>query len=97
MLAPATTEAFERLGRAGVIAPSEAAELTEMSRFLVRLQALLRLTVGTSRNEARFPAGLGAALSRAAGVEDFAALKARLREVQQRIRGYYVRLVEAAA
>ncbi len=97
VLAPATTEAFERLGRAGVIAPSEAAELTEMSRFLVRLQALLRLTVGTSRNEARFPAGLGAALSRAAGVEDFAALKARLREVQQRIRGSYVRLVEAAA
>lgn len=97
VLSPFTAEAFDRLAQAGALPRADASELAAASIFLRRLQALLRLTVGVSRDESRFPEGLRAALARAVDVEDFAALKARLEHVQSRVRAYYARLIDEPA
>ncbi len=97
ILVQSTQAMFRRLGEAGVLDPAEARELAAMTAFLQHLQGLLRLTVGTSRDTEQFSAGVRETLSRAMGVDDFAALEARLAAIQDRVRAVYHRLITAPA
>jgi glutamate-ammonia-ligase adenylyltransferase len=97
ILAPETDKVFERLAQCGVIGQEDAVDMAEAARLLRRLQALLRLTVGTDRDESQYPAGVRQALARAAGVETFAEVKTLLMETEEKVRAYYARFVEQPA
>ena len=97
ILVQSTQSMYRRLGEAGVLDSDDAAELAEMLAFLQRLQGLLRLTVGTNREVDRFTPGVRETLARAMGIEDFAALEARVVAIQDRVRAAYHRLVAAPA
>lgn len=97
ILVQSTQSMYRRLGEAGVLAADDAGELAEMLAFLQRLQGLLRLTVGTNREVDRFTPGVRETLARAMGIEDFAALEARIVAIQDRVRAAYHRLVAAPA
>ena len=97
ILVQSTQSMYRTLGEAGVLASDDATELAEMLAFLQRLQGLLRLTVGTNREVERFTPGVRETLARAMGIEDFAALEARVVAIQDRVRAAYHRLVAAPA
>ena len=97
ILVQSTQSKYRRLGEAGVLAAEDAGELADMVAFLQRLQGLLRLTVGTNREVDRFTPGVRETLARAMGIEDFAALEARIVAIQDRVRAAYHRLVAAPA
>ena len=97
ILVQSTRAMFVRLGEAGLLEAAEAAALADATAFLHRLQGLLRLTVGTNRDVARFSTGVRDTLSRAMGAADFAAIEARLAAVQNRVRTGYDRLLAAPA
>jgi glutamate-ammonia-ligase adenylyltransferase len=89
ILSANTSDAFERLGQAGILPPEAAARLAAAARFLQHVQAMLRLTVEEKFDEAAASPGLKAALTRAAAVGDFAALKARLARSAEIVREAY--------
>ena len=97
MLVQSTQSVYRRLGEAGVLDAEDAGELADIAAFLQRLQGLLRLTVGTNRDVERFTPGVRETLARAMGLEDFAALEARVHAVQDRVRTAYQRLIAAPA
>ena len=97
ILVQSTQSMYRRLGDAGVLDSDDASELAEMLAFLQRLQGLLRLTVGTNREVDRFTSGVRETLARAMGIDDFAALEARIVAIQDRVRAAYHRLVTAPA
>ena len=97
ILVQSTQSVYRRLGEAGILDADDAGELADAAAFLKRLQGLLRLTVGTNRDVERFTAGVRETLARAMGVEDFAALEARVHAVQDRVRAAYHRLIAAPA
>ena len=97
ILVQSTQSMYRRLGEAGVLAADDAGELAETLAFLQRLQGLLRLTVGTNREVDRFTPGVRETLARAMGVEDFAALEAKIVAIQDHVRAAYHRLVAAPA
>ena len=93
ILVQSTQAMFRRLGEAGVLDTGEATALAGMAAFLQRLQGLLRLTVGTNRDVARFTPGVRETLARAMGASDFGALETRIVAVQDRVRAVYRRLI----
>ena len=97
ILVQSTQSMYRRLGEAGILAADDAGELAEMVAFLQRLQGLLRLTVGTNREVDRFTPGVRKTLARAMGLEDFAALEARIVAIQDRVRAAYDRLIATPA
>ena len=97
ILAPETDRVFELLARFGVMVEEDAAELAEAARLLRRLQALLRLTVGVSRDADQYPAGVRDALAKAAGVETFDEVKERLMKTEASVRAHYTRYVQQPA
>ena len=97
ILVQSTQSVYRRLGEAGNLDADDAGELADAAAFLKRLQGLLRLTVGTNRDVERFTAGVRETLARAMGVEDFAALEARVHAVQDRVRAAYHRLIATPA
>jgi glutamate-ammonia-ligase adenylyltransferase len=97
VVARSSAEIFDRLGRSGVVSQQEALALAAMCRFFVVLQVLLRLTVGTARDEARFPAGVRQTLVHATAMRDFSAVKRRLVDAQAYVRGYFERTIERPA
>ena len=92
-LSPATEEAFVRLGACGHLPAEDARALAEHTSFIERLQIILRLTVGMTRSPSRFTEGVQAALTKAAGVETFGDLEAKLVSAQADVRRYYERIV----
>ena len=93
ILVQSTQAMFRRLGEAGVLDTGEAAALAGMAAFLQRLQGLLRLTVGTNRDVARFTPGVRETLARAMGAADFDALETNIVAVQDRVRAVYRRQI----
>ena len=67
------------------------------TRLLRRLQALLRLTVGTNRDENLYPSGLRKALAKSAEVENFDAVRNKLLQTQERVRAHYFYYVQQPA
>jgi glutamate-ammonia-ligase adenylyltransferase len=97
ILSQETDSVFERLARVGVMAQEDATGLIESARLMRRLQALLRLTVGVSRDEAQYPAGVRQALAKAAGMKNFDEVRAQLMDSEARVRAYYARYVQQPA
>jgi glutamate-ammonia-ligase adenylyltransferase len=95
VLATNTTDAFARLGAAGLVAPDTAAALIEAARLWRRLQGLQRLTTGKPLDEATLPAGLRQAFSTAGGAADFAALKERMAAARAAVTGAFTDIIEA--
>lgn len=89
VLARSTVEALERLGEAGVIADTVAAELRKADRLYRQIQTYLRLTAGRHFNEEEAPAALKQDLARAAGLDDFERLKDSLAAMQELAYGLY--------
>jgi peroxiredoxin len=80
-----TVIALERIGEAKLIERASAEMLVGAARFLSGLQAVLRLCTGGSFVEAEAPPGLKAALAAAGWTADFAHLKHRLLDTEQRV------------
>ena len=97
LLSQETDKVFERLAESGIMAAGDAAELGAATHLLRRLQSLLRLTVGVSRDENLYPTGLRDALAQAAEVENFDEVRAKLLQTQERVRAYYDRYVQQPA
>ncbi len=97
IIAAETDKVFERLGQYDVINRSAAMDMAQACRLLRRLQALLRLTVGVSRDEKQYPAGVREALALAADVDTFDEVKALLMATEERIRNYYAIYVDQPA
>jgi len=97
ILSQETYLVFERLARCGIIEEEDAASLTNATRLMRRLQALLRLTVGVSRDEGRYPAGVRQALAKEAGVETFGEVRERLMKSEESVRAFYARYVQQPA
>jgi len=97
ILSQETDKVFERLSTAGIMAANDAADLAEAARLMRRLQALLRLTVGVSRDEAQYPTAVRQALAKATGVENFDDVRVRLMKSEETVRAYYARYVQQPA
>ena len=67
------------------------------TRLMRRLQALLRLTVGVSRDEGRYPAGVRQALAKEAGVKTFGEVREQLIKSEESVRAFYARYVQQPA
>ncbi len=89
ILSANTSDAFGRLGRAGILAPERAAVMAAAAHFLQQVQAMLRLTVEENFDETAASPGLKTALTRAAGVGEFTALKERLAATASTVRACY--------
>jgi len=92
-LSASTEEAFLRLGKAGYIQDDDAQALAAHTRFIERLQIILRLTVGMMRSPSRFSEGVQVALTTASGVETFEALEAKLISAQSEVCRFYERII----
>ena len=97
IIAAETDKVFERLAACGVIEREAALDMAKACRLLRRLQALLRLTVGVSREENQYPAGVRLALAEAARVETFDQVKALLMATEEKVRGYYAVFISQPA
>jgi len=97
IIAAETDKVFERLAACGVIEREAALDMAKACRLLRRLQALLRLTVGVSREENHYPAGVRLALAEAARVETFDEVKALLMATEEKVRGYYAGFIDQPA
>ena len=97
IIAAETDRVFERLAECGVMESDAALDMASACRLLRRLQALLRLTVGVSREEKQYPAGVREALAKAAEVGTFEEVKTLLMETQEKIRNYYAVFVNQPA
>jgi glutamate-ammonia-ligase adenylyltransferase len=75
VLSAATGEALERLSQAGHLPADDARLLIEAERLWRALLGMLRLTMAGPFDEEQAPPGLKMALAKAAGVENFDALK----------------------
>ena len=93
VLATGTTEAYRRLAEAGAIAPRIAQRLARAGKLWRTIQGMLRFTYEGTFEEDAAPGGLRAALARAAGAEDFGALKREMRRQARWVRGTFVRLI----
>ena len=97
ILSQETDLVFEQLARCGIMAEEDAANLADAARLMRRLQALLRLTVGVSRDEGQYPAGVRQALAKAAGVESFDEVRDWLMKSEESVRAYYAHYVQQPA
>ncbi len=97
VLTRSAADAFERLAKVGAISADEARALVGLTHFFLALQVVLRLTVGTAREEARFPVGVRQVLARSTGMAEFGAVKRRLIDAQAYVRAYFNRSIERPA
>lgn len=93
VLDTATATALEKLALAGKLDAGTAKSLIRAGRLWRTIQGMLRFTYDGPFSEDAAPAGLKAALARAAETEDFPALKARMEETAQETRAIFVRLI----
>ncbi len=97
VLSVSTDIVFERLGASGLLPVADAAALARITRFVRRLQIILRLTVGKLRDPERFSADVRDALTRAAEVSSFRELEDHVSASQETVRKHYERYVSALA
>jgi glutamate-ammonia-ligase adenylyltransferase len=93
VLATGTEEALARLAAAGALTAAEHEALARAARLYRTVQGLLRLTVGKPRGEADLPAPVAAAISRAVGVVDLAAVTAQITACGHTVREVFLRHV----
>jgi len=94
VLCPTTAEVFSRLAAAGLMPEMEAREFRAATEFQQNIQQFLRLCFEGPFTEDSAPAGLKRALAAAAGCSGFDALKRRLLETQDWVRGRYAKYLE---
>ncbi len=92
-----THDVLEALCAARVLSRSETETLIEAADLYYNVQAMLRLSLSGRLDEKTAPEGLRRILARAGGVEDFAALREKLKRTQTRVRALFHSLIEAAA
>ncbi|MGD9535862.1 MAG: bifunctional [glutamine synthetase] adenylyltransferase/[glutamine synthetase]-adenylyl-L-tyrosine phosphorylase [Alphaproteobacteria bacterium] len=97
VLALSAAGAFGRLAAAHIIRAGEAQALEGIAHFYRVLQVLLRLTVGTARDELSFPPGVEEVLTRSTGMSDFGAVKRRLFDAEAYVRACFERNIERPA
>ncbi|MGE0152565.1 MAG: bifunctional [glutamine synthetase] adenylyltransferase/[glutamine synthetase]-adenylyl-L-tyrosine phosphorylase [Reyranellaceae bacterium] len=100
ILARRAPQIFAQLAQARLLPAPTAQTLAAAFRLWQGLQALLRLTMGGDEadiDEATAPEGLKQILAAAAGVADFAALKARMAETAAQVYALYEEIVAAPA
>ncbi|MBW7851238.1 MAG: bifunctional [glutamine synthetase] adenylyltransferase/[glutamine synthetase]-adenylyl-L-tyrosine phosphorylase [Rhodospirillales bacterium] len=97
ILATNTAAMIERLRDARLLAKGDAALLIEALRLWSAVQAVLRLTIAGRFDEATAPEGLKSKLARAAGQQDFAALKRSLAVHGAEVRSLFAAIVDEPA
>ncbi len=95
VLAPNTGEALSKLSGTGLVAADVGERLAEAWRLWSDLTQVLRVCIAGEFNPENAPAPLRARLARLAGVGDFSALEARMRTLQQAVRGDFLQIVGA--
>jgi len=93
----ATQTAFAKLASAKLLGGTLARRLIEATRLVRQIQGMLRLTVGPAFDADSGTDGLKASLARAAGVPDFATLRATLASTAQMVHDVFVEMVEEPA
>ncbi len=93
VLSTSTTGALERLGEAGLLEPRVASGLIRANRLWRNIQGMLRLTVEGLFIEAEAPAGLKAAVARAADRQDFDALKDEMTATAEWVHAMFIELI----
>ena len=88
-----TGQALAALAEAGVLAPDKADRLIAASRLMRGLLSILRVAWDGPFEPALAPAGLVRALCQHAGVEDLAAVEARLKATQAEVLGLFDDLI----
>ena len=89
VLRPNTVAGLRALGEAGCLAPEVSARLAEHAVFFHDIYGLLRLCLSGEWRDETIPAGLDAALCRAASVDDLDALKTRLARAEEQVLAEY--------
>jgi glutamate-ammonia-ligase adenylyltransferase len=92
-----TSTALRRMGPAGILDPEIANDLGAATDFQRNVQGFLRLTVIRPFSESDAPAGLKAALARAARADSFDQLKERLLATQASVRRVFEEILGPAA
>ncbi|MBI3437816.1 MAG: bifunctional [glutamine synthetase] adenylyltransferase/[glutamine synthetase]-adenylyl-L-tyrosine phosphorylase [Proteobacteria bacterium] len=90
-----TGAALDKLVQGGMLQPEIGTMLRSAFALLSDLNQTLRVSVVSSSDPGSWPAPLKARLAEIGGVADFEALEARLRGVQNDVRGAFVRLIGA--
>jgi glutamate-ammonia-ligase adenylyltransferase len=93
VLNPNTIAALHNLGAAGILSGADTAILVASAALQHALTQVLRVALDETPKMAEATPGLKALLVEAGGAADFAALEARLFELQARTRGIYERLL----
>ena len=97
VVASNTVTALINLQAIGALSPQDFETLTQAARLWASLQALLRQTIGNSRDPSDIPEGLKARLARVGGAENFEALEADLKLLAESVMEAYNRLVAGPA
>ena len=92
-----TQWAFVKLAEARCLDPKAAQRLASATRFMRKLQLLLRLTAGDALDEANAPEGLKELLSKAFDLSDFDALRARLLATAEGAHDLFLDMIEEPA
>jgi len=92
-----TQTVFARLADAGLLDTDRAKRLIEATRLIRQIQGMLRLTAAPAFDADQGSESLKTALARAAGLDDFGALRARLIETAQAVHEIFVETIEAPA
>jgi glutamate-ammonia-ligase adenylyltransferase len=95
VLAPNTGEALSKLAATGLLTPDVSARLSDAWRLWSDLQQVLRVCFSGEFNPETAPPPLRARLAGIGGVDSFEALEARIRTVQQAVRGDFLQIVGA--
>jgi len=94
VLAANTTEALSRLADAGVLDREIADDLIAAMHLWRKVQGVLRLSFGAEFEEENAPEGARAVLARAAGADDFDALKEQIVATAAGVRHHFSDLIE---
>ena len=97
VLSANTADAVMRLANAGFLDPVAADQLTGALHLWRRVQGMLRLTIGTTFDEASAPRGLKAALARTVGAVDFAAARGIVAAAANAAHARFIEIIEAPA
>lgn len=97
VLSANTTDAYERLKAAGVLAQKTADELIAAVRLWRRVQGILRLASEREFDEAKAPDGLRRTIARAADAVDFDALKVGLATTASLVKRRFASLIDQPA
>jgi glutamate-ammonia-ligase adenylyltransferase len=96
ILVTGTFAAIEALMKSGSLDRGPGEDLIEAATLYYNIQAILRLSLSGEFDENTAPEGLRRALCRAGEASDFNVLKARLAELQARVREYFAIIIRIA-